>query len=230
MKMKKVIFILFTMISLSIYSQQIEFEKTLGKENVETLNSLIRDFETKTLKNEYPNLNTENAYKEFLKDILKYNYSILENEIFPESKLKMHIYCVPDSTWIEEKELLARKKGEMIKTKHKIEYKTKYKCLNPEEKVIYSSKGYSYNSKKWKTLKLVENQKGDVQINVNSIYLKALEEIPNKSKFVEYYLKNIKLIGDPIHPFLMSNYIFKNNVDINDYFTKRLIFINMFYK
>ena len=51
------------MISLSIYSQQIEFEKTLGKENVETLNSLIRDFETKTLKNEYPNLNTENAYK-----------------------------------------------------------------------------------------------------------------------------------------------------------------------
>lgn len=224
--MKKVIFILFTMISLSIYSQQIEFEKTLGKENVETLNSLIEDFETKTLKNEYPNLNTENAYKEFLKDILKYNYSILENEIFPESKLKMHIYCVPDSTWVEERELLSGKKSEMIKSK----YKTKYKCLNPKGKVIYSSKGYFYGNKRSKTLKLVENQKGDVQINFNSIYLKALEEIPNKSKFVKYYLENIKMTADPIPPFWMSQYILKNDIDINNYFTKRLIFINMFYK
>ncbi len=224
--MKKVIFILFTMISLSIYSQQIEFEKTLGKENVETLNSLIEDFETKTLKNEYPNLKTENAYKAFLKDILKYNYSILENEIFPESKLKMHIYCVPDSTWVKERELSAGKKSRMDKSK----YITKYKCLNPKGKVIHSSKGYPYNSKKWKTLKLVENQKGDVQINFNSIYLKALEEIPNKSKFVEYYLENITIRADPIPPFWMSYYILKNDIDINDYFTKRLIFINMFYR
>jgi hypothetical protein len=224
--MKKVIFILFTMISFSIYSQQIEFEKTLGKENVETLNSLIKDFETKTLKNEYPNLKTENAYKEFLKDILKYNYSLLENRIFPESKLKLNIYCVPDSTWVEERELSSGKKSEMIKTK----YKTKYKCLNPKGKVIYSSSGYFYKDEKSETLKLVENQKDDVQINFNSIYLKALEEIPNKSKFVEFYLKNIKMTADPIHPFLMSHYILKNNIDINDYFTKRLIFINMFYK
>ena len=214
------------MISLSIYSQQIEFEKTLGKENIETLNSLIRDFETRTLKNEYPNLNTENAYKEFLKDILKYNYSILENEIFPESKLKMHIYCVPDSTWVKERELSSGKKSRMDKSK----YITKYKCLNPKGKVIYSGSAYFYNNEMKKALKLVENQKDDVQINFNSIYLKALEEIPNKSKFVKYYLENIKMTGDPIHPFLMSHYILKNNIVINDYFTKRLIFINMFYR
>ena len=79
--MKKAIFLLFTIISLSIYSQKIEFEKAIGKENVETLNSLIANFETKTLKNKYPNLKTENAYKEFLKDILKYNYSLMENRI-----------------------------------------------------------------------------------------------------------------------------------------------------
>jgi hypothetical protein len=224
--MKKVIFILFAMISLSNYSQQIEFEKTLGKENVETLNSLIEDFETKTLKNEYPNLKTENAYKAFLKDILKYNYSLLENRIFPESKLKLNIYCVPDSTWVEERELSSGKKSRMNKTK----YITKYKCLNPEGKVIYSGSAYFYNNERKKALKLVENQKDDVQINFNSIYLKALEETPNKSKFVEYYLENIKMTGDPVHPFLMSNYILKNDIDINDYFTKRLIFINMFYK
>ena len=214
------------MISLSNYSQQIEFEKTLGKENVETLNSLIEDFETKTLKNEYPNLKTENAYKAFLKDILKYNYSLLENRIFPESKLKLNIYCVPDSTWVEERELSSGKKSRMNKTK----YITKYKCLNPKGKVIYSGSAYFYNNERKKALKLVENQKDDVQINFNSIYLKALEETPNKSKFVEYYLENIKMTGDPVHPFLMSNYILKNDIDMNDYFTKRLIFINMFYK
>ena len=98
--MKKITLITFTfIISFTLFSQQKEFEKTLGKENVETLNSLIEDFETKTLKNEYPNLKTENAYKAFLKDILKYNYSLLENRIFPESKLKLNIYCVPDSTF-----------------------------------------------------------------------------------------------------------------------------------
>ena len=220
--MKKVIFILFAMISLSYYSQQIEFEKTLGKENVETLNSLIEDFETKTLKNEYPNLKTENAYKAFLKDILKYNYSLLENRIFPESKLKLNIYCVSDSIWFEEKSLSSGKKRKIIKTK--------YKCLNPKGKIIYSRSGYFSDNERSKTLKLVENQKEDVQINFNSIYLKALEEISNKSKFVEYYLKNIKMTGTPIPPFRMSNYILKNDIDINDYFTKRLIFINMFYR
>ena len=44
LKMKKVIFILFTFISLSFYSQQIEFEKTLRKENVETLNSQLQKY------------------------------------------------------------------------------------------------------------------------------------------------------------------------------------------
>jgi hypothetical protein len=221
--MKKIALITFTfIISFTLFSQQKEFEKILGKENVETLNSLIENFETKTLKNKYPNLKTENAYKEFLKDILKYNYSLLENKIFPESKLKLNIYCISDSTWVEERELSSGKKSEMVKTK--------YKCLNPNGKVIYSSSiSYCCNEKS-KTLKHVENQKEDVQINFNSIYLKALEEIPNKSKFVEYYLENIKMTADPIHPFWMSQYILKNDIDINDYFTKRLIFINMFYR
>ena len=150
----------------------------------------------------------------------------MENEIFPESKLKMHIYCVPDSTWVEERELSAGKKSRMDKS----QYIRKYKCLNPKGKVIYSGSAYFYSNEMKKALKLVENQKDDVQINLNSIYQKALEEIPNKSKFVKYYLKNIKMTSAPIHPFWMSNYIFKNDVDINDYFTKRLIFINMFYK
>ena len=222
--MKKVIFILFTMISLSIYSQQIEFEKTLGKENVETLNSLIRDFETKTLKNEYPNLNTENAYKEFLKDILKYNYTLLENKIFPESKLKLNIYKITDSIWIEEKSLSSGKKREVVKIR--------YKYLNQKNEIIYTkpkSGAFSIN-KKIKTLDLFELLKESVKINIIGSYIKALEEISNKSKFIDFYLEYIKTTNDPVHPYRMSNYILKNDIDINDYFTKRLIFINMFYR
>jgi hypothetical protein len=220
--MKKAIFLLFTIISLSIYSQKIEFEKAIGKENVETLNSLIADFETKTLKNKYPNLKTENAYKEFLKDILKYNYSLMENRVFPESKLKLNIYCVSDSVWIEEKSLSSGKKREIIKTK--------YKCLKPNNELIHSkSESYTIN-KKITTLDLFEKAKEDVQVNMIGSYIKALEKISNKSKFLDFYLENIKMTADPIHPFKMSEYILTNNIEINDYFTKRLIFINMFYR
>ena len=76
----------------------------------------------------------------------------------------------------------------------------------------------------------MEKQKEDVQINMIGYYLKALEGMSNKSKFVEYYLKNIKITADPIHTYRMSEYILNNNIDLNDYFTKRLIFINMIYR
>ena len=221
--MKKIAFIILTfIISFSIYSQQIVFEKTLGKENVEILNYLIKDFETTTLKKEYPNLKTENAYEEFLKDILKYNYSLLENKIFPESKLKLNVYCVPDSIWIEKRELSSTKKSEMIKTK--------YKCLNPNGEIIYSSSIIYCCNEKNKTLELFEKQKEYVQINMIGTYIKALEKVASESEIIKFYLENIKVTADPIHPYRMSEYILKNNIDINNYFTKRLIFINMFYR
>ncbi|MFT6066604.1 MAG: hypothetical protein ACJAQX_002497 [Polaribacter sp.] len=145
--MKKVIFILFTIISLSFYSQQIEFEKTLGKENVETLNSLIENFETITLKKKYPNLKTENAYKELLKDKLSPN-SIDIRKSFPESKLKLNIYCLPDSVWIQKKNSSFGKKRDIVITK--------YKFLNPENEIVYKeSESFSIN-KEFSTLNLLK--------------------------------------------------------------------------
>jgi hypothetical protein len=219
--MKKVIFILFTFISLSFYSQQIEFEKVLGKENVETLNSLIENFETKTLKKEYPNLNTENAYKEFLKDILKNNF-VKGRKNFPETKLKLNIYCVPDSIWIEERKLSSGKKGEMIKTKNK--------CLNPGGDIIYTNSTTHCCNKKSETLELLEKQKEYVQVNMIGSYIRALEKVSNQSEIIESYLENIKMTADPIRPYAMADYILRNNINTNDYFIKRLIFINMIYR
>jgi len=219
--MKNSIFIIFTFISFSISSQQIDFEKTFGKKNVETLNLLIENFETKTLKKQYPNLKTENSYKKFLKNILK-NNSVKERRIFVENNLKLNIYCVSDSVWIEERKLSSGKKGEMIKTK--------YKCLNPSGEIIYTSSTSYCCSEKTETLSLLKKSKNRVQINISGLYIKALKQITNKSKFIESYIENIEITGEPITPYAMSEYILNNNIDMNDYFVKRLIFINMVYR
>ena len=215
--MKKAIFILFTFISLSIYSQQTVFEKTLRKENVETLNSLIENFETKTLKKEYPNLTTENSYKEFLKD-----NSIYKRKTFVESKLKLNIYCVPDSIWIKKRTLSSGKESDMIETR--------YKCLKQNNEVIYSKSISHCFSDRSKTLNLLEQNKRRVQINMIGSYIKALEKIANKSNFLNFYLEHIKMTATPMLPPLMANYILKNNINTNDYFVKRIIYINQIYR
>ena len=220
MKINKIAYITF-IFSFSLFSQQNEFEKTLGKENTETLNSLIENFETETLKREYPELKTKIAYQEFLKDILKTN-SVKSRKVFPETKLKLNIYCVPDSIWVEERRLSSGKTGEMIKTK--------YKSLNTNGEFIYTSSiSYCCNNKN-ETLKLLEKQKKDVQINIIGSYIRALEKVSNQSEVIKSYLENIKMTAEPVRPYAMADYILKNNIDTNDYFIKRLIFINMVYR
>ena len=220
--MKKAIFILFTFISLFIYSQQTVFEKTLGQENVETLNSLIENFETKTLKKEYANLTTKNSYKKFLKDNYSIDNSIDKRKTFVESKLKLNIYCVPDSIWIKKGTLSSGKKSDMIETR--------YKCLKQNNEVIYSKSISHCCSDRNKTVNLLEQNKGRVQINMIGSYIKALEKISNKSNFLNFYLEHIKMTATPMLPPLMANYILKNNINTNDYFVKRIIYINQIYR
>ena len=220
--MKKAIFILFTFITLSIYSQQTVFEKTLGKENVETLNFLIENFETKTLKKEYPNLTTENSYKEFLKDNYSIDNSIDKRKTFVESKLKLNIYCVRDSIWIKKRTLSSGKESDMIVTR--------YKCLKQNNEVVYNKSIHHCCSDRSKTLSFIEKDKRIVQINLIGSYIKAFEKISNKSNFLNFYLEHIKMTATPMLPPLMANYILKNNINTNDYFVKRIMYINQIYR
>jgi len=220
--MKKAIFILFTFITLSIYSQQTVFEKTLGKENVETLNFLIENFETKTLKKEYPNLTTENSYKEFLKDNYSIYNSIDKRKIFVESKLKLNIYCVRDSIWIKKRTLSSGKESDMIVTR--------YKCLKQNNEVVYNKSIHHCCSDRSKTLSFIEKDKRIVQINLIGSYIKAFEKISNKSNFLNFYLEHIKMTATPMLPPLMANYILKNNINTNDYFVKIIMYINQIYR
>ena len=198
------------------------FEKTLGKENVETLNSLIENFETKTLKKEYPNLTTENSYKEFLKDNYSIYNSIDKRKIFVESKLKLNIYCVRDSIWIKKRTLSSGKESDMIVTR--------YKCLKQNNEVVYNKSIHHCCSDRSKTLSFIEKDKRIVQINLIGSYIKAFEKISNKSNFLNFYLEHIKMTATPMLPPLMANYILKNNINTNDYFVKRIIYINQIYR
>ena len=198
------------------------FEKTLGKENVETLNFLIENFETKTLKKEYPNLTTENSYKEFLKDNYSIYNSIDKRKIFVESKLKLNIYCVRDSIWIKKRTLSSGKESDMIVTR--------YKCLKQNNEVVYNKSIHHCCSDRSKTLSFIEKDKRIVQINLIGSYIKAFEKISNKSNFLNFYLEHIKITATPMLPPLMANYILKNNINTNDYFVKRIMYINQIYR
>ena len=221
--MKNIVLVVCLLVfSLKGYSQQAEFENELGEENVKILNSLLEDFETNTLKKEYPNVTLENAYKEFLQTIVEENYSILEKSKarFKDDDFKLHIYCIPDSTWIEKRQLSSGKKGFLIKER--------YKYLTTNNTIGYTKSTIFCCNNKDKTLELLKKER--VQINLSGLYIKALKKISNKSEFIKNYLHNIQITADPIHPHTMSNYILMNNIDVNDYFVKRILFVNTVYR
>ena len=221
--MKNIVFIVYLfIIPFNVYSQQLEFEKVFGEENVGNLNSLLEDFEANTLKEAYPNVTLGEAYKEFLKVIVKENYSILEKSknIFKESDFKLHIYCVPDSTWIEKRLPCSERKGFLIKER--------YKYLTSNNKIGYSSSTIFCCDNKDKTLKLLKKER--VQVNLSGLYMEALKKIPNKSDFIKYYLDYIETTGERMQPYAISGYILKNNIDLNDYMVRRILFINNIFR
>lgn len=100
MKTLKIFIFLFLLISCSDKKTEFklsEFDKVLGAENVATLDFLTSDFEKDFLKRQYPNLNTENAYKEFLTDLrdgkddwLKISRKARERFEFSDLRLEMY--------------------------------------------------------------------------------------------------------------------------------------------
>ena len=85
----------------------IMFEYILGKENTQTLDYLVSDFENDFLKNTYPKVSVSEAYKLFLIDNKNENTSHFKKisskdiKLFEESLLRFEIYMIPDSVWIE---------------------------------------------------------------------------------------------------------------------------------
>jgi hypothetical protein len=230
MKFINLIIILLLTFSCSNEKDIAEFEKVLGKENSETLTFLVNDFESDFLKRQYPNLDTEKAYKQFLTELSKgqteYWKKISESnrEYLKKSNLMLEIYSVPDSIWIErdpKKLTLSSNNIPMLKIKRKY--------LMPDGTFDYSTSESSFRYKEpIDEDSIIESRKNWVDINYVGSYSRALNSIPNKSRFLTGYL-DIREAAGTIDPMLIANRMLESKVDIDDYFIKRLIITEIVY-
>ena len=207
-----------------------EFEKVLGKENSETLTYLVKDFESDFLKRQYPNLDTKSAYKQFLTELsngeTEYWKEISKSsrEYLKESNLRLEIYSVPDSIWIErdpEKLTLSYSDIPMLKIKRKY--------LMPDGTFGYSTSESSFRYKEpIDEDSIIESRKNWIDINYVGSYTRALNSIPNKSRYMIKYL-DLREAAGTIDPFIIAKQMLESKVDLNDYFIKRLIITEIVY-
>jgi len=207
-----------------------EFEEVLGKENSETLTYLVNDFELDFLKRQYPNLETKKAYKQFLTELSKgeteywKKISKSSREYLKKSDLRLEIYSVPDSIWIErdpEKLTLSFSDVPMLKIRRKY--------LMPDGTLGFSTSESSFRYKEpIDEDSIIETRKNWVAINYVGSYTRALNSIKNKSRFLTEYL-DMRDAAGTIDPRLIADRMLETKVDLNDYFIKRLIVTEIVY-
>jgi hypothetical protein len=216
MKILKNLIILLLLCSCSNKSEIAEFENTLGKENIETLNSLVIDFETTFLKKKYPNSSTEKAYVKYLTEIESDMNGIWGRPSkksigkFNNSQLKNIVYGIPDSIWVINSPYKSR-----------TEYRVRRKYLNIKGEYDFGTLEASI-PKVNNEDSLIATLENHYDINYFGKYIKALKGVSKKNKFVEEYLEMIQDGGMLDHRLLAYKMLIAD-LDFDNYFTKRLI-------
>ncbi|WP_250437185.1 hypothetical protein [Hanstruepera flava] len=230
MKFINLIIILLLTFSCSNDKEIEAFENILGKENSETLTYLVNDFETDFLKRQYPNLTTKQAYKQFLTElsngktenweqISKKSIAYLE-----ESTLRLEIFSVPDSIWIE------RDPNKLTISNSRIPLlKIKSKYLTPDGTLGYTTSESTFEFvKPINEDSIIESRKYYYNINVIGSYSRALNAISKKSYFLINYLDKREAAGR-YDPRIVAKQMLKSKVDLDNYFIKRLIITEIVY-
>ena len=230
MKFIYLIIILLLTFSCSNEKDIAEFEKILGKENSKNLTYLVNDFESDFLKRQYPNLDTKSAYKQFLTELSQgeteywKEISKSSREYLKESDLRLEIYSVPDSIWIErdpKKLTLSYSDIPMLKIKRKY--------LMPDGTFGYSTSESSFRYKEpIDEDSIIDSRKNWTSINYVGSYTRALNSISDKSRFLTGYL-DMRDVAGTIDPILIADRMLEYKVDIDDYFIKRLIITEIVY-
>lgn len=225
MKIIKTIIILLLFIGCSKNkNQETEFDKILGKENTETLNLLVTEFENDFLKRQYPNLDTKNAYEKFVTEISErktehlLEFSKKSRELFNKSTLRLEIYCIMDSTWIEKNPW--NDKTLLVKGRNK--------CLNPDGTFENGSMEMPFNENEISRDSIQKRYMNFVETNHNGKYLKALNSISDKSDFWSSFVKDRNDFGIIISEFIAKRML-AYKVDFDDYYIKRLIVTELSY-
>ncbi|WP_179320925.1 hypothetical protein [Winogradskyella helgolandensis] len=219
-------------------NQTSEFEKILGIGNVATLDFLVSDFENDFLKRQYPNLDTENAYRQFLtelRDKKKGNWKRISEKArnkFKASDLRLEIYKFPDSVWIIENSDFDKIESDSL------EYiqlpapyvKSRYKFTNPDGTTEYSfTRGNSFKLTSNSNFDSIINQElNSPNFNYIGKYLQALESIKNKNKFYEKLFDAKKSFGY-MSPKLTAFEMLDYGIDLNDELNRQIIVLELVY-
>ncbi len=215
-----------------------KFDEILGKENVATLDHLVSDFENDFLKRQYPNLDTENAYRQFLTDLRDdktENWKRISQKSidkFKSSDLRLEMYEFPDSVWIIENRALDKIESDSLQyIKQPLPYyKKRFKYFNPDGTIEYSYiRGNS--------IELTPNSNFDSVImreynrpNFNYIgkYLQALEKVKDKTKFLKEFYEYKSEVG-----FLFSSQtaevMLNYGIDLNNELNRKIIVLELVY-
>lgn len=209
----------FFLLSCSSTRKLEQFNNILGQENSQAYKLIIQDFETNKLKKLYPNLNTDKAYRNLLKDILDRNIEISnlhteKGKKLYQNKLENELNCSADSVWID---------------RDIPSIKIRRKCLDGETK--------KYNYRISEILTYMKNKNEDSLIsefekfktfNYDGNYLKALKAVPNKSKFLSGYIEMKDAAGD-IAFYIIAEIMLENEVSLSDPINKRILFTEVIY-
>jgi hypothetical protein len=207
-----------------------QFESILGEKESNTLTYLVEDFEKNYLQKNYPNLNTDDAYKKFLKDVNETGKTPIPMEIlkdgferFEKSNLKLEIYSIPDSVWIE-------------RNKNKTTFKSFDPTLMIKWKSLKNDGTYEYRTSESSTSYLNNMTEDEIiafstkrkEINYFGKYNEAIKTIFNEPSFVNDYFEYRDLSGNS-NPLVFITRILNSDSDFNDYFIKRITVIELAY-
>ncbi len=244
--MKSIIIIILTLGLLSqgcerkLKNKDIQlFESNLSNENLATLNELVKEFDNYIEKRFQSENSLDSSYKQFLLMACR-PYTFVEQkadslsfqklkEIFKNSKLEKEIVLKPDTIALIEgnKSLLRIYKytNRLKKTEEVIQDTF---LLPPNPKHVDLTK-IDFNS-------FLEKRNQLRLFNVFGEYYQGLNSIENKSDFIKSYLENKSQVlnhtgRNRFNGFssfnLMACGILNNNVDLTDYFVKRIIIIEL---
>jgi len=207
-----------------------EFERVLGQENSETLTYLVQDFENDFLANEFPNLEIDEAYRQFIlelrdgKNHVWRKISKNSKNLFSKSALRYEIYSVPDSVWIEYDKNNLTSSLKVIPV-----LKIRRKSLQQDGTFLYGVTESIFSYKEpINEDSIVKKYMNYVDVNFVGSYIRALNSIPNKSPFLKNYIESRNAAG-LLSPIIIVNRMLSSNVDFNDYFIKRLIITEIAY-
>ena len=214
-----------------------EFDKVLGKENIKTLDFLVSDFETDFLKRQYPNLNTENAYRQFLTELRdektkdRKNISEKARNKFKASDLRLEMYEFPDSVWILKNSTFDKIESDSLNfLESPIPYvKSRYKYTNADGTTEYTySRSYGENISEVDYDSVINQEMNSPNFNYIGKYLQALESIKDKGEFYKEFYETKKNAGF-LFPESTARVMLNYDIDLNDKLNRKIIVLELAY-